>query len=159
MNYFILPNNNVCGYEDDQLIYVPQNAVKIPTTIETSDYQYLQLVKGLVVVVPLVLSTAQQIENNQTAIQEALDKGAQAKGYNDIKSACAYASSVPIVPSTDPNFDMCEKFRSEGNAFQLWMTSSWAAAYAYLATVTAGVNSMPTPTQAVAMMPSIPTME
>ena len=156
MKYYF-NNGIVLGIDTDQ--EPPTGSFLIPDSITSDQYQYLQLVKGLVVVVPPVLNAAQQIENNQTAIQEALDKGAQAKGYNDIKSACAYASSVPIVPSTDPNFDMCEKFRSEGNAFQLWMTSSWATAYAYLATVTAGVNSMPTPTQAVAMMPSIPTMK
>lgn len=89
----------------------------------------------------------------QQKIQGALDAIAQSRGYDNIKSACAYASSAPWVPDTDPNFDMCEKFRRQGNYAQNRMSLTWAMCYAHLATVQAGTNPMPTPAEAVAMMP------
>ena len=95
-----------------------------------------------------------QIAINESAIQSALDAMAQKRGYSDIKSACAYASSTPLVPSINPNFAQCEKFRIEGNALQAWMALTWAEAYSYLSTVESGTNIMPTSTQAVSMMPS-----
>lgn len=87
------------------------------------------------------------------ALQNELDAKAQQLGYDDIKSACAYASSAPWVPDTDPNFETCEKFRREGNYAQNRMSLTWAMCYAYLATVQSGTNPMPTPAEAIAMMP------
>lgn len=89
----------------------------------------------------------------EAAIQEALDAIAQTCNYDNIKSACAYASTMPWVPDTDPHFAMCEKFRRQGNYAQNRMSLTWAMCYAYLATVQAGTNPMPTPAEAVAMMP------
>lgn len=103
---------------------------------------------------PPVITAAQQEAMNEVAIQNALDAMAQTRGYTDIKSACAYAALSPVVPSTNPNFAQCEKFRNEGNALQIWMSLTWAIAYAYMATVQAGTNPMPNATQAVSMMPT-----
>jgi hypothetical protein len=86
-------------------------------------------------------------------LQVTLDAKAKERGYDDIKSACAYASPTPAVTEENPNFAGCEKFRIEGNALQAWMSLTWAMCYAYLATVQAGTNPMPTPEEAVAMMP------
>lgn len=99
------------------------------------------------------LNTTEQQKNIEIEIQKALDINAQACGYDDIKSACTYASTMPWVPDTDPHFAMCEKFRRQGNYAQNRMSLTWAMCYAYLATVQAGVNPMPTPSEAVAMMP------
>lgn len=103
---------------------------------------------------PAPLTPAQIAAQNEIAIQDALDSMAQSRGYMDIKSACAYASTVPAVASTDPHFAICEKFRIEGSALQAWMSVTWATAYAYLSTVMDGTNPMPTQEQAVAMMPA-----
>jgi hypothetical protein len=100
------------------------------------------------------LTTQQMIAENDRAIQMALDTMAQSRGYSNIKSACAYASQVQVVPIDDPDYLICEKFRLEGNALQLWMSLTWARAYNYLATVEANQNAMPTPEQAVEMMPA-----
>ena len=102
---------------------------------------------------PVITPQEQQLLN-EVAIQNALDAMAQTRGYTDIKSACAYAAPAPVVPSSSPNFAQCEKFRIEGNALQIWMAETWAAAYAYIATVQAGTNPMPNATQAVSMMPT-----
>lgn len=96
---------------------------------------------------------SQQQLSIEDAIQNSLDAIAKTQGYDDIKSACAYASTMPWVPDTDPNFAMCEKFRRQGNYAQNRMSLTWAMCYAYLATVQAGTNPMPTPAEAVAMMP------
>jgi hypothetical protein len=89
----------------------------------------------------------------QTALQERLDAKARERQYDDIKSACAYASSLPAVAEDNPNFATCEKFRNEGNALQAWMSLTWAMCYSYLASVQAGTNPMPTAGEAVALMP------
>lgn len=99
------------------------------------------------------LTSAQMIAANEVAMQAALDAMAQSRGYISIASACTYASSVAVIPSSDPTFATCEKFRLEGNALQSWMMRTWATGYAYLATVQANKNPMPTPAQAVSMMP------
>lgn len=99
------------------------------------------------------LSPAQQQINIESAIQKALDLTAQTCNYDNIKSACSYASTMPWVPDTDPNFAMCEKFRRQGNYAQNRMSLTWAMCYAYLATVQAGTNPIPTPAEAIAMMP------
>lgn len=90
----------------------------------------------------------------EKAIQKVLDDKAREHGYTDIKSACAYASSIPVVLSSDPCFSICEKFRLEGNALQSWMSLTWAKAYAYLGTVQTGTNEAPSIDQAVGMIPS-----
>lgn len=100
------------------------------------------------------VTTEDLISANEIAIQSALDTKAQSRGYSNIKSACAYASVTPAVTSTDDHFAVCERFRKEGNALQAWMSLTWATAYAYIATVQSGTNLMPTPEQAVAMIPA-----
>lgn len=126
----------------------------IPFDSGNSDYQaYLAWAAAGNTADPVPAPTSAQLEaTNIAAIQAALDTKAQSRGYTDIKSACAYASPTAVVTSTDPNFALCEKFRKEGNALQAWMAITWATAYNYIATVTAGTNPMPTTTQAVAMM-------
>lgn len=99
------------------------------------------------------LTISQQQLAIEYAIQKNLDAIAQTRGYDGIKSACTYASTSPWVPDTDPNFAMCEKFRRQGNYAQNRMSLTWAMCYAYLVTVQAGTNQMPTPAEAVAMMP------
>ena len=89
----------------------------------------------------------------EAALQSALDAKAQERGYDDIKAASDYAADTPAVPSSDPHFALCEKFRLEGSALKSWRSTTWAASILYLATVNAGTNPMPTPDQAVAMMP------
>jgi hypothetical protein len=115
--------------------------------IDSSDPRYL-------VFIDPAATTAGQIAANEAAIQAALDAMAQERGYDDIKAASDYASDTPAVPSSDPHFALCEKFRLEGNALKSWRSTTWAASIIYLATVNAGTNPMPTPAQAVAMMPT-----
>jgi hypothetical protein len=86
------------------------------------------------------------------AIQRAMDSVAQTRGYDDIKSACAYASPAPVVDDGSPLFERCEHFRIEGNALQQWMAQTWAKAYQYLDLVAKGEAPMPSPEEAVAMM-------
>ena len=102
---------------------------------------------------------AAQVTANEAAIQAALDASAVTQGYADIKSACAYASSTVFTAATGATAAQIalvaqqELYRHQGNAAQQWMSLTWATAYAYVATVKAGTNPMPTPAQAVAMMP------
>ena len=114
--------------------------------VRMGEYQYGDGVLALPVPNPIIA--------NETAIQDALDAKARERGYSDIKSACAYSSTVAAVSIDDINFIQCERFRVEGNALQAWMSITWASAYTYLETVKAGTNPMPTLEQAVALMPT-----
>lgn len=79
---------------------------------------------------------------NTAAIQRELDRQAQAKGYDNIVSACTYAAQPVGAP-----------FQAEGAAFLAWRSQVWTQAYATLALVQAGTATMPTPAEAVAAMP------
>ena len=132
------------------------DSASIPADPKNTDYAaYLAWLAAGNTPTPAPAPTAAQLmAANEVAIQAALDATAKSRAYDSIASACAYASSTPAVPSTDPHFAVCEKFRLEGNALQAWKSFTWATAFAYLATVTSGTNPMPTPAQAVAMIPS-----
>jgi len=84
------------------------------------------------------------IAANTAAIQAELDRQAQLKGYDNIVSACSYASG----PDSDP-------FAAEGRAFLAWRSAVWTQAYAVLAEVEAGTKPMPTPEESVAQMPAL----
>lgn len=77
--------------------------------------------------------TAKQIEAQFiAAIQQRLDDFARTRNYDNILSACTYATST--VP----------KFKTEGQACVNLRDATWAAAYAILAQVQAGTRPMPT---------------
>lgn len=67
-----------------------------------------------------------------SAIQQRLDGFAHTRNYDNILSACTYATSA--IP----------KFRDEGQACVNLRDATWAAAYAILAKVQAGQHPMPT---------------
>lgn len=81
---------------------------------------------------------------NIAAIQAELDRLARGEGYDHILSACSYAAQ--------PNG---YAFQAEGAAFLKWRSDVWTHAYAVLAEVEAGTTPMPTPAEAVAMMPAL----
>ena len=83
-----------------------------------------------------------QVTANTAAVQAELDRQAQARGYDNIVSACSYAAQAPGAP-----------FQAEGAAFLQWRSDVWAQAYALLDQVQAGTVPMPTPEEAVAQMP------
>lgn len=157
MAIFILPGNIVMGFDPDQV--VPENAIPIPDTFDSVHYPYLQVVNGTVTHVPTTASIAQQAADISYSIQKLLDTTAQSRQYNDIKSACAYASPIkfefPVnaTPAQITITNLQEKSRLEGNALQLWMSLAWATINQYLTTVDSGVNNMPAIAVAIAMIP------
>lgn len=84
----------------------------------------------------------QQVEVVTMAVQAELDRKAQEKGYDNIVSACSYASQPAGAP-----------FQAEGAAFLAWRSDVWSTAYQILAEVQAGKRAMPTASEAVASMP------
>lgn len=136
-------------------IILREDGTYIPPDPANNDYaNYLDWIAEGNIPIPADIPTIMQQQLAiEVAIQEALDAIAQKCNYDNIKSACAYASTMPWVPDTDPHFAMCEKFRRQGNYAQNRMSLTWAMCYSYLATVQAGTNPMPTPAEAVAMMP------
>lgn len=74
-------------------------------------------------------------------IQERLDDFARTRGYDNILSACTYASS--LVP----------KFKSEGQYCVEARDATWSAAYALMAEVQAGARPMPMLDEVLAALP------
>lgn len=86
----------------------------------------------------------ERIAANTAAVQSELDRQAQAKGYDNIVSACSYAAQPTGAP-----------FQAEGAAFLKWRSAVWQQAYATLAEVEAGTRPLPTPEESVAAMPPL----
>ena len=76
----------------------------------------------------------------EAAVQSELDADAVAKGYDNILSACSYASS--------PN-----PFQNEGKLFVTRRGNAWAYCYAELAKVQNGSRPMPTIEQIIEELP------
>lgn len=76
----------------------------------------------------------------EQAVQAHLDAGAQAKGYDNILSACSYAGY------TNP-------FQTEGQSFVVWRGAVWAYCYEQLALVKAGTRTAPTVEELIAELP------
>lgn len=92
-----------------------------------------------------VPSPEEQARNLEVAIDRELDRIAQSRGYRDIVSACSYTGGSPE-----------HRFTIESRAFSLWRQDVWDTAYAVLAEVQAGLRSMPTIEEAIALMPVLP---
>ena len=84
-----------------------------------------------------------ELEQYQAAIQVMLDAEAQSHGYDNILSACTYATCS------------VERFRAEGQACVDWRGSVWAAGYAILDEVTAHTIPQPSIAELLAMLPKM----
>jgi hypothetical protein len=122
------------------------DAAIIPLDPANTDYAaYLDWIAAGNTPDPTPTPTAgEQIAINAAAIQAELDRQAQAKGYDNIVSACSYAAQT----AGDP-------FQAEGAAFLSWRSIVWLHAHDVLAQVQAGTVPMPTPVEAVAAMPAL----
>jgi len=77
------------------------------------------------------------------ALQEMMDVEARTRNYDNILSACTYATST------------IAKFQAEGRACVEWRDSVWATAYATLAAVNAGDMEQPTMQQMLDLVPKM----
>ena len=90
--------------------------------------------------VPHVPTQDELVKAFKDAIQARLDGAAEAKGYDNIVSACSYAGYENL-------------FQAEAVAFGKWRASVWAYGYAELDQVLRGKRSMPTVEQIVSELP------
>jgi hypothetical protein len=84
-----------------------------------------------------------QIAEFTQAVQAYLNEAAQAKGYDDIRSAALRAG----YPGP---------FHAEGVLFAGWMDDCWAACYAILADVKAGSTVKPSAPELLTQLPALP---
>lgn len=96
------------------------------------------------VLVDIIQSEAQLINEFRAIIQKRLDEAAVSVGYDDIKTAVTYADE-PSVP----------KFEAEGKALRAWRSLVWAYGYEQIAAVQSGDRSLPTPEQLIAELPPL----
>ena len=78
----------------------------------------------------------------EQTVQSYLDGEAQKLGYDNIVSACTYASA------SNP-------FQEEGQSFVSWRGNVWATCYQILADVEAGTRSIPTEEELLAELPTL----
>jgi hypothetical protein len=78
-----------------------------------------------------------------TAVQAMMDAKAQERRYDNILSACTYATS------TQP------KFQAEGQACVAWRDAVWSKCYELMADVDTGAIAQPTIDELLAMLPAM----
>jgi hypothetical protein len=133
----------ISGPDMDTLLQAaPSDAILIDSNALPSGPSEAWRIDGGAVVVDAARQAQAQQLANTAAIQNELDRRAQEKGYDNIVSACSYAAQEVGAP-----------FQAEGAAFLQWRSAVWSQAYAVLAEVQAGNAPMPSPEEAVAMMP------
>lgn len=88
----------------------------------------------------LVRPTQQQYTD---AIQSMLDAKAQERLYDNILSACTYATST------------APKFKAEGEACVAWRDAVWARGYELMGQVKSGQMPAPTIPELLAMLPTM----
>lgn len=76
-----------------------------------------------------------------TAVQAHLDAEAQLKGYDNILSACSYASVV-------------NPFQQEAISFLNWRSACWEYCYQLLADIKAGTKAIPTSKDLISSLPA-----
>lgn len=79
-----------------------------------------------------IQETEDTIKNYTNVVQALLDTCAQSRGYDNIISACTYATSSNT------------NFKAEGQACVEWRDAVWAKCYEILANVQNGVRYPPT---------------
>lgn len=88
--------------------------------------------------------TAEEIQKQLTdAVQNYMDTTVQARGYDNINSACTYANSTDHI------------FAAEGVACVKWRDAVWRKCYDMLAEVKAGTRAIPTAEEVIAELPAL----
>ena len=145
--YFAKSTN---GFYDSEInAALPKDAVEITqSTHQTlmtgqSQGQVIQAdsTGAPVLVAPPSPTTAQLEAAITQAIQAEIDATAKAHGYDNMNATAKYIG-------------FANPFQAECIALATWCAACWQQAYAYMATVSAGKNPMPTPVEAVAMLPA-----
>ena len=77
------------------------------------------------------------------AVQEYMDATVQTRGYDNINSACSYATSTDAV------------FLAEAQACVAWRDKVWRFCYNTLAQVLAGQHDIPTADQLISELPTL----
>jgi len=77
----------------------------------------------------------------EQAVQAHLDATARARGYDNILSACSYASA--------PNM-----FQKESQAFIEWRADCWTKAFQVQQEVAEGLRPVPTTEELIALLPA-----
>ena len=85
----------------------------------------------------------QQQKSLEQAVQSHLDSKARERGYDNIVSACSYATSTGT-------------FGTEGQAYVEWRDSVWTYCYNVLSQVQAGTRVAPTIDELIAELPTAP---
>jgi hypothetical protein len=126
---------------------IPDDAIEVSDnlffkTINETDGVW-SLVDGDIVKLPLPKPTKKQVlDGYQSKIQVRLDTFAQERGYNNILSACTYATSN--VP----------KFANEGQRCVDLRDQTWGEAYEIMSAVEAG-GEVPTWDEVEAQLPEL----
>ena len=151
--YFYSPSAG--GFYDAAGIHsaeqIPQDAVRL------TDDEYVALLDGQsagrriahdesgypVLQDPPPPSESEIVAGLTAAVQAHLDAAARTRSYDGILSLCTYATSTN------------SRFAAEGQAGVVWRDAVWAACYAIMGEVTAGVRPVPTAGELLAELPAM----
>jgi hypothetical protein len=102
-----------------------------PIVTELTQTEFVQMV------------TAREITKLTDAVQAHLDNTARTRNYDNILSACTYATSIH------------EPFQMEGQACVEWRDSVWLYCYQVMYAVQNGLRALPTEAELLAEIPTI----
>lgn len=92
---------------------------------------------------PVVPPPPLAVPDYVTAVQAMMDAKAQERRYDNILSACTYATSTQA------------KFQAEGQACVAWRDAVWSKCYELMADVDSGTLAQPTIDELLAMLPAM----
>ena len=96
------------------------------------------------VAIPVHIPTAAEIQQALTnAVQAYMYTTVQTRGYDNIHTACTYATSTDHI------------FAAEGIACVKWRDAVWRKCYDMLAEVQAGARAIPTAEEVIAELPAL----
>lgn len=94
-------------------------------------------------ILPLAPPSLPRVPDYVTAVQAMLDEKARERRYDNILSACTYATS------TQP------KFQAEGQACVAWRDAVWSRCYELMEQVDASTLAQPTIDELLGMLPTM----
>lgn len=83
----------------------------------------------------------QRKDELEKSVQSYMDKEARLLGYDNVLSACSYASHI-------------NPFQAEGQSFVAWRGAVWEYCYQALADVESGTRTIPTTAELIAELPA-----
>lgn len=122
-------------------LWTKEMLVKLVVKGKLSTSDYASIVEDNIPLENLTSEETQKVLTN--AVQAYMDKTVQARGYDNIHTACSYANSTDAI------------FAREGCACVAWRDAVWRMCYNILEDVKLGIRKIPTVEELLNELPKL----